>query len=193
VARSSVVAVVVYDSKLFNRTGTIGRWATALEARFTMYAKQEAPQRSGELRAGIKGHVARIGPKQLLTTIRSEANHSLYVLRGTTGPIMSRRMYGFRGRTGLMVPRGAVGGRNPLKTTPRDWDRQWLREHGYMLRVRAGNGYPERYAISVSGQEANPFFARAAIRTARRHSSLRGFTPGGDAMAAPSTVGFRLL
>lgn len=166
-----LTALVIYDSVLFNRGGQIRRWADRVERRFTTNAQQEAPIRSGELRAGIFGTVNRIGPKHLDTRIYSTAPHTMYVLKGTTGPIMSRRMWGFRSRTGLDLPRGGrtAGGLPEMG---------FLRREGYLLRVRAGNGYPQRFAISVSGQEANNFFGRAATATARRHPSLRGFNPG---------------
>lgn len=156
---ASNVALVLYDSVLFNRGGAPGEitaWAMRLESRFTRYAKQEAPARSGELKAGIHGHVARVGSHQLLTTIRSEAPHSLYVLRGTNGPIMSNKGW-FYYNTGI----------EPGKDEPKG-----------MMRLRPGNGYGQLYRREVSGQTANPFFARAAERTARRHTSLRGFYPG---------------
>lgn len=181
---ASDVALVLYSSVLFDRVGppsTVRAWAERLERRFTANAKEFAPIRSGELRAGISGEVTRTGSHQLDTIIRSDAPHSLYVLKGTTGPIYSRRMFGFRGRTGLRYPRGGafIVGARQVPNIP------FLRERGYLLKVRAGRGFPQRYAVSVSGQEANNFFLAAASATAMRHSSLVGF--------APATQGFDLV
>lgn len=169
--KAEVVAVVVFDSILYNRTGTIGRWAERTERRFTLNAKKYAPERSGELRAGIDGRINRVGKRQLITTISSHAPHSLYVLKGTTGPIMSRRMWGFQARTGLRLPRGGRMGNGAP-------DMRFLKANGYLLKVRAGNGYSQHYALSVDGQTANNFFNEAAEATARTNSSLRGFHPG---------------
>jgi hypothetical protein len=151
-----VTALVIYDSILFQRGHTIRRWAEAIERRFVMYAKEEAPARSGELQYGISGEVTQVGPKHLQTIIRSTAPHSLYVLKGTTGPIMSDQGW----MNGGLV-----------------YDEEAEVQRGY-LHLRPGNGYPALFRVAVNGQQRNPFFARAATRTAARHSSLRGFSPG---------------
>lgn len=141
-------AVVIYDSILFERGHMIRRWAEAVERNFTSNAKKAAPMRSGELIAGIYGSVSRTGVKHLETTIWSTAPHSLFVLKGTHGPITSTRATDARGR-----PPGK-------------------------MRLAPGNGYGVLFRESVSGQDANNFFAVAAWRTASRHPSLRGFSPG---------------
>lgn len=140
-------AVVIYDSRLFNRTGQVRRWADRVERRFTSNARAFAPVRSGELASSIHGYVARDGPVHLTTTISADADHALYVLGGTTGPIFSSR------------PIDAETGKWPY------------------MRLRPGNGYPQLFRTSVAGQTANNFFGKAATATARRHSSLRGWDP----------------
>lgn len=157
----TLTAVVIYDSVLFNRTGQVRRWADALERRFTFNAQQAAPVRSGELRAGIFGEVIRIGPRHLQTSIASTAPHSMYVLRGTEGPIFSDLAW-------------ANGG--SLVEGERDELTGIYIQHGYM-KLRAGNGYGSLYRLSVSGQESQNFFQTAARQTAARHPSLRGFDP----------------
>lgn len=92
-AEAEVVALVIYDSVLFNRTGQVRRWADAVERGFVFNAKKAAPSRSGALRAGIWGNVERIGPVHLQTIIQSDSEHTMYVLKGTTGPIMTDRMW----------------------------------------------------------------------------------------------------
>lgn len=141
--------VVIYDSILFERGRDVRRWAEAVERRFTNNARMKAPSRSGGLRAGIHGRVDREGPKYLTATITSEAEHTMYVLRGTTGPIMSD---------------GAWNGE--------------VNEKGKPPPMRFSNPNPPRsFQVVVSGQEAQNFFDDAAKATARRHSSLRGFSP----------------
>lgn len=145
-------SLVIYDSVLFQRGHMIHRWANSVERRFVVNAKQAAPKRSGELAGGISGETFKSGPKHWQVHVHSDAPHTMYVLRGTTGPIMSN--LGWAG--------GEVDERGRLR--------------GYM-RLQPGNGYGVLYRWSVSGQAANNFFDKAADATARRHPSLRGWDP----------------
>lgn len=175
-ASKATTVVVIYDQVLYNPGGHVSRWAHAAARSFVRYAKAEAPARTGELREGILSDVDRVGPRRMIATIESTAPHTGYVIFGTTGPIMSRRMWGFRQRTGLRFPRGGVSG--PLAEYGiGEPNLTFLHSKGYALRVRPGKGFPQRYAVSVSGQEPNNFMARAAARTAVRNSSLRGWAP----------------
>jgi len=176
---AELTSLVIYDSVLFEVGHHVSRWANSVERGFVMHAVNEAPMRSGELRSGIHGESFRSGVKHWEVHIHSDAEHSLYVLRGTTGPIMSNRMWNFRERFPY-VPGGLPRvGRVPIirngATVGFKPDLKALHAHGYALRVREGNGFEERFALSVSGQMANDFMGRAAQATARRHSSLRGF------------------
>lgn len=179
-AKAALVGVVVYDQVMYQGRGhVVYDWAARIERNFTMWAKELAPERSGELRAKISGSVSRTGPRGLTTTIESAAPHSIYVIKGTTGPIMSNRMWGFWNNPAFAnVPGGLPRGGRINTSRGIVPNMKWLHANGYALRVRAGNGYPERFALAVSGQEANNFMGAAAERVARRHSSLRGFTPG---------------
>jgi len=161
-----VEALVIYDSVLYGRTGQIRRWAERIERRFTLNAIQAAPMRSGELRAGIYGYVNRVGVRRLETIIASTAEHTMYVLKGTTGPIMSDELWAQGGIEGAIAAL-------PEGESIRGW-----------MRLRPGAGYGVLYRLEVSGQSPQNFFAEAARATARRHSSLRGFSP--------ETVGFTL-
>lgn len=169
--------LVIYDSVLFGVGHNVRRWAEAVERGFTLNARMLAPARTGELKAGIHGEVRRVGPKHLETIIYSDAPHSLYVLKGTTGPIMSNRMWRFRNNPKYAnVPFGIPrGGR--IGPEGRHVDMNWMHAHGYALKLRPGNGFPGMFKLQVRGQEANDFFARAAEVTARTHSSLRGYSP----------------
>lgn len=157
--RAEITGIVVTDTKLFNRTGDIGRWAERVNLAMVANTKREAPHGAtsgrihktsglpaGYLRANIFGDVQRVGPRQLQTTISSLAPYSLYVLKGT-GPIYVRDA---RGRFGT-----AEGG-------------MWLPGNpGW------GKG---RWRQHVRGQQSNNFFERGFDRTARTHSSLRGYS-----------------
>lgn len=152
---AELTSLVIYDSRIFAVGGHVNRWANSVERRFVMNAKQEAPSRSGELRAGISGESFKVGPKHWEIHIHSDAEHTMYVLRGTQGPIMSDAAWA---AGGVMPDRG--------------------QREGHFLNLRPGNGYGYLIRHKVRGQRANNFFGRAADATARRHSSLRGFDPG---------------
>jgi len=166
--------VVIYDSRLFNRTGAVGLWARRVERGFTMRAKEEAPVRSGELMRGISGETTRVGVRHYTMSVSSAAPHTMYVLRGTTGPIMARRWWGFTQRYPHLI-----GPRGTWSMTPRGpvMNLRALYERGYAMRLRPGGGFPQMYRLEVRGQSANNFMRRAAVRTARRHPSLRGTDP----------------
>jgi len=171
--------IVIYSSVLFEVGHNIRRWADSVERGFVLNAKQAAPARTGELRAGIWGEVHKVGTKNLETVIHSDAPHTMYVLRGTTGPIMSNRMWRFHNNPAYANVPGGIprGGRRTHNGLMVGVDMDWMHKHGYALRLRPGNGFPELFKLSVHGQEANDFMAAAMEATARRHSSLRDFTP----------------
>lgn len=163
---AELTALVIYDSRLYDRPGQVRRWAERVERRFTINAIQAAPMRSGDLRAGIYGNVDRIGPNRLETVIASTAEHTMFVLKGTTGPIMSDFLWAQGGIEGAIAA-------TPEGEPIRGW-----------MTLAPGNGFGQTFELEVSGQQPQNFFAEAARATARRHSSLRGFSP--------ETVGFTL-
>lgn len=146
---AAITGLVIYDSRLFNRTSHVGRWATSVSAKFTAHAIAKAPVNRrarkshwdslyppGSLKAGISGDADRIGPKHWQITISSSAPYTQYVLGGTP----------------WIMPTNA-----PYLTLPRN----------------PGFGTRRRHNV-VRGQRANNFLSRAARATARTHSSLRG-------------------
>ena len=141
----------MYDETMYQGTGLVRRrWANSIERNFVMWAQAEIVSsgavRSGELLLGIHGSVVRTGPRKLEVYIESQAEHSMWVIQGTTGPIM---------------------------TTER-----WMGVSNKPMALRPGNGWPAMRRAEVAGQRPNNFMGRAADRVARRHSSLRGFSPG---------------
>lgn len=149
-AGAVVTRVVVFDQSLYRATGDVGKWCRLITRHFTQHAIEKAPERSGQLRAGISGDSHQIGPRQVQGVIESSAPHTMFVLRGTSSPIM----------------------------TNAHWDNPSGRGKGHWLRVGAGNGYNEFYALSVSGQQANNFLEKAWRETARNHRAIRGGVPG---------------
>jgi hypothetical protein len=145
-------SIVIYDSRIFEPGSHVSRWANSVERGFVRHARQEAPVDTGELAAGIHGESFRSGPKHWEVHIHSEAEHTMYVLRGTYGPIRSNRAPYYNSKLKAWI--------NP---------RMGLR-HG-------SDGPVFKWAEEVRGQRANDFMGRAAERTAVTHSSLRGFHP----------------
>jgi len=174
----TTVTVVVTDSKLYGRTGDVGRWAARVEEAYTAHAIAEAPHGGdqpgpgtrgarwnksfknekwpvGSLKANISGEVERVAVRHLITTVTSGAPYSIYVLKGTgmhTGGFIK-----------AAFPRNPKG-----QFTARPKGRWGM----YLPR---NLGFNERWVPAVRGQEANNFLERAFAATARTHSSLRGF------------------
>lgn len=164
--RYMISKVVVTDSVLYGRTGDVRKWADEIEVTYRGIATKEAPHGAdtgrinktgyypvGAMRASIVGEVNRIGPRHLQTTISVEVPYALAVLRGTN--TIYARTAGGRFRGG--APTGERSGRG--------------------MYIPANPGYGgRRWAQKVSGQASNNFLERAFEATARRHSSLRGYS-----------------
>lgn len=145
-------SVVIYDSRIFEPGSHVSRWGNAVERGFVRHAQTEAPMNTGELVAGIYGESFRVGPKHWEVHIHSDAPHTMYVLRGTYGPITSNRMPYYNEKMKAWI-------------TPR-------------MGLRDGADGPVfSWRESVDGQRSNDFMGRAAVRTSITHSSLRGFHP----------------
>jgi|GEM_PF-2709613 len=182
--------VVVIDRHLYRPGGQVHRWVTLASTHLSMYAKAECPVRSGELRRSIRSTTRQVGDRQCEGTLAVTANHTMFVLMGTTGPIMTTKRFA--------NPEGAYvtlwGSINPVtkKFTRKHIKGAKRREYevrvkGYHLRVRAGNGYNEHLAETVNGQAANNFLLRAWRKTARRHRPLSGGMP--SSFLRPGTHG----
>lgn len=164
---ASITNIVVTDSKLFNRTGAVGRWAAGVERAFTRHAISEAPSGiesgrpnksranmaypAGSMKLSISGEVQRVGPRHIQTTVSVNVPYALYVLRGT-GVIFSKS---------ARVPAGQPGA-GQFQT-------------GRGLYLPAQPFAKSLMRQRVRGQRANNFLARAFDRTAITHSSLRGY------------------
>lgn len=178
---AELVAVVVFDELLFKPGGQVHRWMTLLCTHFQAHAIAEAPKRSGELKAGIASHAEPFGVKQMRGTIESNAPHSLYVLKGTTGPIVSRKMRdnpegAYVTLWGSIDPKTKKFTRRRIKGVQRK--PYQVRQQGYWLAVGKERLYPPITPRgSVAGQDANNFLFRAWRLTARTHPSIRGISP----------------
>lgn len=174
-------AVVIFDETLYKPGGQVHRWMTLLTTHFEEHAIAAAPQRSGDLRAGIHSHAQPVGIRQMEGTIASDAPHTMYVLRGTTGPITNRRMHAnpegaYSDLWGSIDPVTKKFTRRRIKGVQRKI--YTVRNKGYWLAVGRDRLYPPtKIRGSVAGQEANNFLFAAWRATARTHPSLRGLAP----------------
>lgn len=162
----AAVSYILYDEKLYSKGHLVDRWFRLMTHRFEENAEASAPVRTGKLAAGITADVYNRPSTKLLTAyITSNAPYSLYVIRGTTGPIMADRAWA----------RPELNGQVMLwRDTPRGRRKVPIRLKGHWMRLKPGAGWPKIFAYQVRGQEANNFLAKAWAKTARRHSCLRG-------------------
>lgn len=161
---ANLEALVIFDEELYRTGHMANRWMHLLVQHFTDNARMLAPERSGELKAGIHGEAEAFpATKTMIGTIASDAPHSLYVLGGTTGPIMSAEAW-------------ASGG---MIHAAYEYDENGRRvgKPGYWLPVGRRPWPPVRYRFVVSGQAANNFMVKAWRRTSHQHSVLRGAIP----------------
>lgn len=154
-AEAVLIRTVTFTEKLYRSNGDVRIWLNRVTARFGREAKHYAPVRSGRLVAGISTTTRRSGVHQCEGTIRSTAPYTLFVLRGTTGPIMSNAAWAAGALENLIGPNGRY-------------------ITGSLMPLPAYGPYKARLATTVSGQRANNFLIRAWAGTARDHRALRG-------------------
>ncbi len=90
-AKVELLKTVVFDQGLYHGNGDVIQWCRKITAKFTLEAKRYAPVRTGELVEGISGTVRHVGLRQVEGIIESKAPHTMFVLRGTTGPISTQK------------------------------------------------------------------------------------------------------
>lgn len=157
--------VVIFDYSLYAPGGQVNVWVHKLGYRFAANARRAAPIRSGMLKRGIRAGFRKRGTKKIEATIGSTAPHTMWVLRGTTGPIMSDAVHAAGGRIQSSMFE-MVNGRPVAKP-------------GYMMAVGRNWGWkptgsPVTPKFFVSGQSSQNFFYTAWVKTAARHPSIRG-------------------
>jgi hypothetical protein len=164
-AVSFIGRVEVFDAKLYAPGGQVNVWVHKLGYRFAANARAAAPIRSGVLKRGIRAGFRKRTTKQIVATIGSTAPHTMWVLRGTKGPIMSDAVW-------------AAGG------TVQPWMFEMVNgrpvpKPGFQMAVGrnlggAPVGAPVTPMFYVSGQRSQNFFYTAWVKTAVRHPSIRG-------------------
>lgn len=145
-----ITGMVIYDSRLFNRTGAVGRWATSVSTKFEYHAVRLAPFNKrpnkshwdaayppGSLKRSIEADAERIGPRHWQIVLHVGVPYAGYVIHGTTD-------------VSPIVPNSAK-----YMTLPRN------------------PGFRRRRHNVVAGQRRNPFLRHAARAVGRSHSSVR--------------------
>lgn len=140
-------SVVIVDDSMYHGKGIVIRWVGIVTRKFARDARLFAPMRSGRLKAGIRAGTPRNPFRKVVQgTISSSAPHTMYVLKGTHGPIMSNALW-------------AAGG------TPGP---------GRKMAVGRNLWPPVTPMFVVSGQRANNFMAKAWASTGAAHPAIRG-------------------
>lgn len=171
---------VIFDEVMYKPGGLVHKWMGLVTTKFEMHAKHYAPVRTGNLRAGISSGVTQIGPEQVVGTIESTAEYSLYVLRGTTGPIMRTKAFragGDKSKAYVKVWMGRTKAGGWSRRSRVDRQQRSIRRKGWFLRLEPWGEFPVVFAFSVAGQDANNFLLRAWRATARNHKAIRGKEP----------------
>lgn len=175
-AQATVTEVVVFTDKLYRGNGDVIKWCRKITNRFGFEVKRAVPVREGTLWEGIHWSTRRTGRKQVAGTLVSEAKHTLYVLRGTTGPISTNKFWANPGGAERLLWKNitTAGGKKVRKQI-------WVRQKGYYMPIPdidtwvfaplAGQGH---WATEVEGQSAQNFLVKAWVRTSYDHRALRG-------------------
>lgn len=160
----ALVHVVVLDEGLYTGTGLVHRWLLNVGNRLYQNIILYAPERSGELRAGI-GLDFTQGPnlRILESTVESTAPHTKYVIEGTADQGLGY-IYTTEGAGNLSLIARMEGGEF-IEDLP---DGMFL-----VLSDERGGRH-----LKVHGQSANNFLLKGYDRTARTHRSLKPIHPG---------------
>src|SRR4029077_16460460 len=91
----SVTVLAHVDSSSLYKTGHMAnRWFRVLMEQLEFAVSTAAPKRTGEMAAGITQQVtAFLLAERMDGLLKSDADYSLFVLRGTTGPIMATNLF----------------------------------------------------------------------------------------------------
>lgn len=156
-----IFTVHVNSDDLYKTGHMVNRWFRRLAGRLEDDVRAAAPMRSGDLKAGIRGRVD-ADPSQHHMTLNLEFNapYSLYVLRGTTGPIFTKKGW----ETG-------IGNGKSFILVPGKYGFMQQNQPGYWMRF-GGWGYPWVWKDAVAGQKQNNFLLTGWRKTASHHRAM---------------------
>lgn len=158
------VHLIVLDEGLYVGNGLVKRWLTRVGNRLYQNVVMAAPERTGELKAGIELDFGQ-GPslRVLDAVVASTAPHTRYVIEGTAA-----QGAGWIYSTGGMANQPVVASMLAGNIVEQDTSGLWL-----VIR----DGGP-KFHLRVHGQRANNFLAAGYNKTARTHRSLHPIFPG---------------
>lgn len=182
-ARGYLVKTVVFDQALYSPRGDVNRWVRLVTTNFGIHTREEVSKitRSGALLAGIETASHQVGVRQVEGVIESRAPHTMYVLRGTTGPIMTDAQW--KNPTGaIRMVWGYTDPRTKKVTRKKPYPGARRTQHpqgvkGHWIHLRADDHGPSGFYTEVAGQAANNFLLKAWRATARNHKAIRGKEP----------------
>jgi len=156
--------VTIFDERMYTGRGVVARWMDRVTRRFGREARAHAPVRTGELRARITATQRRKAMRMLEGRIGSNANHTMFVLKGTahqgTGYIYTHLGWALRGAPWQQrLVRDPTTGR--MKARP-----------GTTLAVGKSQGHETHRAFRVHGQRENNFFRAAWNATAATYPAI---------------------
>ena len=188
-----IYRVDTFTQGMFRGHGDVKVWMDRITKTFERHALHYAPERSGELRAGISSYSYTSGAHEVRAAIVSSAPHTMYVLRGTGYPGKGKAGYiyttkGFVTRNqddayvtlwGIDRGDGTFSRRGKGRR-----EQHQVRKKGYWLKLPADEeaGYKAGFRFRVHGQSANNFLLKAWKATASNHTAIRApkvMIPGG--------------
>lgn len=176
-----LVKTVVFDRDLYKPGHMVHRWVGLVTTHFVMHAKERAPKRTGRLANGISGDTNQVGPRQVEGLIESTAPYTMFVLRGTTGPIMTTAGWASGGEPytylwGSIDPKTGKFTRRRIPGVRRK--RHRIPKKGHWMRIPPSpEGSKPFYASQVAGQAPNNFLMGAWRATQHNHRAIRGRVP----------------
>lgn len=178
----SIVEVHVDSRDLYKTGHMANRWFRSLMGQLHTNVVNAAPVRSGDLVDGIGEDVVAHAEQHYLDGyLWSEAPHTMYVLRGTTGPIMARRLWEAGGDPeaafvtlwGSIDPKTGKFTRKRIQGAKRE--QRSFGKKGFWMGVRPSphSRYSKKTPrLFVRGQESNNFFLEGWEVTARTRRSM---------------------
>jgi len=159
-AAAVLTRVVIIDGALYRPRGLVWVWVRKVGTKFGANTRAGVKSRTGKLKRSIRVTYRKPGTKKIQATIGSNMPYVLYVIRGTTGPIMSDALWNLPGHE-----------KNPQAWTVNAAGKR-VPAPGMTMAVGRNRHPPVTPKFRVSGQDANNFFYTGWQKTARQHPAI---------------------
>lgn len=171
--------IAIADERLYHDGGDVKEWLRGVGKEMSRNSKAACPVRTGNLKRSVRMSIrGSLGVKLVETTIGTNMPYANYVLKGTTGPIMSDKLWSYGGvlRKGRGLVKISYRRRNK-KTNRMKTFYRWVPEPGTALAVGRNPWPPVTPRFEVRGQRPHNFLARGYRLTAARHPGLPSNSP----------------